>query len=152
MRRLCIITAFAWLFGCSGCTSVCDSTAWYLCIGTVVDQATSQPPADAQVTLRLLRAGESIGLEGPRSRPLDAEGAFAAQFVIDRNGGPCGEFWPAPAAQLGDPPDEIEITVETLNGIGTTRIAIEDANLNLVSSDYGEIELGIIAVQIAEMP
>lgn len=94
-----------------GCAICVDSTG-YRVIGTVLDAATLQPLADAQVSVILLRNGEALGAGAPFRVPTNAFGVFEDFIVVDRAAGLCPSPPEFPPVELGDPPDEVRLIVQ----------------------------------------
>ena len=153
MRRIGRMCAFvsASLFG--GCACATLTLSWTI-EGSLVQAGTGTPLSGEIIDIRLLREGDIIG--GGRFEPflaLDPDGGFELPTPVGSSG-TCGFliFAPPPNRALGDPPDEVEITVLKPDGDEVSvRVPVDQESISDIEELQGveisgRITLGVIVV------
>lgn len=141
MRTRSWVMVVGLLPACAGCGffGMCEVFPTYSVSGTVSDADTSVPLDSVELTLQLLRLGEAIG--DTATVQTDALGDFEGviPFGIHSCAFPPDEL-------LGDPPDEIQVTVRVGGSDIEVIVPIPAGAVSIESPGSGTIELSSFEV------
>jgi len=133
----------------NGC-GIAENFAWYEVSGQVLDADTNEPIRLAEVSFRLRRNGLLFARNNAITTQANELGGFREAILVDHDAAPCGLLGCAPLrpSELGDPPDEVEVTVRTSDRIGITVVSVNSDEIVLEEPNYGLIELGEFAIRL----